>query len=172
MLIIFGGLPGSGKSTIAAQLSQKIQAFYLRIDSIEQALRDTQTGNDIGPEGYLAAYAIARDNLRHGFSVIADSVNPIELTRHDWRSVATDCQQPYIEVEICCSDAREHRRRVETRTSTIAGLPLPSWQAVCDREYEAWNNNDLTIDTAKQSAADAVASIIQFIAQKEASKPD
>ena len=39
MLIIFGGLPGSGKSTIARALALRLGAVYLRIDTIEQAIR-------------------------------------------------------------------------------------------------------------------------------------
>ena len=40
MLIIFSGLPGSGKSTIARALAQQLGAVYLRIDTIEQAIRE------------------------------------------------------------------------------------------------------------------------------------
>ena len=39
-LYIFSGLPGSGKSTLAINLSQYNKASYLRIDTIEQALKD------------------------------------------------------------------------------------------------------------------------------------
>jgi predicted kinase len=39
MLIVFGGLPGVGKSTIATMLSRRLGATHLRIDSIVQALR-------------------------------------------------------------------------------------------------------------------------------------
>ena len=40
MLIIFGGLPGTGKTAIAQQLARELGAVYLRIDSMEQAIRD------------------------------------------------------------------------------------------------------------------------------------
>ncbi|CAM3662087.1 hypothetical protein [Legionella longbeachae] len=39
----------------------------------------------IGPEGYLISYAIAKENLALGLTVIADSVNPIAITRQDWQ---------------------------------------------------------------------------------------
>lgn len=38
MLIILGGLPGSGKSTVAQALARRIGACYLRVDTIEQAI--------------------------------------------------------------------------------------------------------------------------------------
>jgi predicted kinase len=37
-LIIFGGLPGVGKTSIARELAQRIGAVHSRIDSIEQAI--------------------------------------------------------------------------------------------------------------------------------------
>lgn len=59
MLIIFSGLPGTGKTAIARELAFQIGAVYLRIDSIEQAMRDSQRVNEIEDGGYRMAYAIA-----------------------------------------------------------------------------------------------------------------
>lgn len=41
MLVIFAGLPATGKSTIARALADRIGGVWLRIDSIEQAIRDS-----------------------------------------------------------------------------------------------------------------------------------
>ncbi|MGP1387028.1 MAG: AAA family ATPase [Thainema sp.] len=41
MLYIFGGLPGTGKSSLAAALAHQRQAVYVRIDTIEQAIRNS-----------------------------------------------------------------------------------------------------------------------------------
>jgi predicted kinase len=38
MLIIFGGLPGVGKTTLAKAVAREWEAVYLRVDTIEQAL--------------------------------------------------------------------------------------------------------------------------------------
>ena len=106
------------------------------------------SGVDVsGPEGYEVAYAIAADNLRLGRTVIVDSVNPIEVTRSAWRGVAQRTGRRYVEIEVVCSDRAEHRRRVETRTADIAGHLLPTWQDVCEREYEAWQAG-IVVDTA------------------------
>jgi predicted kinase len=35
MLIVFGGFPGTGKTTIAQKLANKLAAIYIRIDSLE-----------------------------------------------------------------------------------------------------------------------------------------
>ena len=89
MLIAFAGLPGSGKTTIASALAQRLKAVYLRIDTVEQALRSADPSNaEIGPAGYIVAYEIAAENLRLGRIVVGDSVNPVQISRDSWREVA------------------------------------------------------------------------------------
>ena len=150
MLYVFAGLPGSGKTTLSRMLAQHIGATHLRIDTIEQALRDL-CSFDVQGEGYRLAYRVAADNLRLGLDVIADSCNPIELTRNEWRQVASDANATPIDVEVVCSDKVEHRRRVEGRASTVPGLKLPTWQEVESREYHPWSRDRIAIDTAGRS---------------------
>jgi predicted kinase len=157
MLIIFGGLPATGKTTIARELARQIGATYLRIDTIEQALRDSTTVRQpITDEGYGVAYAVAEDNLCLGRTVISDSVNPIQLSRDAWIGVAHRAHARAAEVEVLCTDLRLHRQRVETRSADISGLRLPTWEQVISREYEPWERKHIIIDTAGRSVADSV----------------
>ena len=152
MLIIIGGLPGAGKTTIARELARQIGAVHIRIDSIEQAIRDSGAlWQPINEAGYRVGYAVAEDNLCVRRTVIVDSVNPLAVTRDAWLAVAHRAHVSAIEIEITCSDPAEHRQRVETRVSDIAGLRPPTWQEVVTRDYELWNRERLVIDTAGQS---------------------
>jgi predicted kinase len=157
MLIVLSGLPGVGKTSIARELAIAISALHLRIDSIEQALR--ARGLDVYDEGYVAAHAIALDNLRLGHAVIADCVNPWPLTRDEWRSVAQRAGAPAIEVEVICSDKAEHRRRVENRSADIDGHRLPTWTDVVERDYRPWDRERLILDTARWSVRECVRMI-------------
>ena len=161
MLIALGGLPGTGKTTVAQTLARKLAAVYLRIDTLEQAFVSGVGGRvDIGPAGYLAGYAVAADNLRLGLTVVADSVNSLRETRSAWRDVALEASVRLFEIELICSDTTQHRLRVETRTADIPDHKLPTWKSVLDRQYDPWDSEHLVIDTANMSAEHAVDIII------------
>ncbi|WP_137156304.1 AAA family ATPase [Rhizobium sp. FKL33] len=163
MLIAFGGLPGSGKSTVAQALARRIGAVYLRVDTVEQAIRTSAPlaeGRDVGPSGYVTLYRLAADNLRLGQTVVADSVNPLPETRKAFRDVADECGRRFFGVEIVCSDAAVHRHRAETRSPSVVGLSPPSWEVIQNRHYEPWKA-DLRIDTARLSVEDSVAEIMR-----------
>jgi predicted kinase len=161
MLIIFGGLPGAGKTTIARALARKIRAVHVRVDTIEQNIRASRgTNSDVGPAGYMAAYGVAEDNLTLGSTVIADSVNCLQVTREAWLSVAERAGVPAREIEVICSNRTEHRRRVETRMTDVPGLVKPTWQEVTGRAYEDWGQRPLVIDTATARVDELVADLV------------
>ena len=116
-------------------------------------------GDDLQDLGYRAAYAIAGDNLRLGWTVIGDSVNPWMLTRNAWRGAGLRAGVRVVEIETICSDLQEHRRRIETRRNEVPGLVLPSWQAVIERDYHAWDREHLVIDTAGSSVEECIERI-------------
>ena len=146
MLVVLSGLPGVGKTTIARELAAAMDAVHVRIDSIEQALRNA--GWKVEGEGYSVAHAVAEDNLRIGRSVVADCVNPWPLTRREWLAVAHRAGVRAINVEVVCWTS------MSTTTSRVtvsghhrpqgadvvggggAGLPSLGWRAACHRHRE------------------------------------
>ena len=164
MLIVLSGLPGAGKTTIAKLLCRKLNATYLRIDTIEQAIVSSlHIQKELGMVGYVVAQEIASSNLALGGTVIVDAVNPLTVVREVWRRIARSAASDIVEVEIVCSDAGEHQRRVESRKADIAGHTLPSWDEIQRREYEPWSSACLVIDSAKVSAEDAATKIFESI---------
>lgn len=164
-LVVLAGLPGSGKSTIARETARIAGAVWVRIDSIEQAIRDSGMGPVIDA-GYRVGFAIAEDNLRLGRDVIADSVNPLMLTRDAWRSAGERAGAKVLEVEVICSDHVEHRRRIEQRQSEIPGLRPPDWNEVQNRDYHPWNRERLVLDTVSVDICTSAGIILSALAEK------
>ena len=158
-LYISSGLPATGKTILSQELAKCLNAVYLRIDAVEQALRDLCSINVQG-EGYRLSYRVAADNLKLGMSVVADSCNPVELTRREWESVAKASDANYVNIEIICSDKYEHKRRANDRISTVDGLKLPTWTEIENREYHGWGSERIVVDTADRTERESFDELI------------
>jgi predicted kinase len=166
MLIVFGGLPGVGKTALARAVAERFAATYLRIDGIEVALwrAGIARGQPTGLAAYVVAHAVAEGSLAAGATVVVDAVNPVEEARQGWRDLAHGLAKPLRVVEVVCLDETEHRRRVESRTADLEGHTVPTWRDVQGREYEPWDEPRLTLDTATASPVECVAQALEFIA--------
>ena len=145
-LIVFAGLPGVGKTTLARRLAERLGAVYLRIDTIEGAL--LKCGMSVTVEGYAVAYGLAEDNLKLGLGVVVDGCNPVRETREAWRSISAQQGVRHVDIEVVCSNTEEHRQRVESRLSLTQKHHNPTWAEVQSREYEDWTWPRWSIDTA------------------------
>lgn len=167
MLVVFAGLPGTGKTTLARLLAAQCRAAHIRVDGIEAAMRRAgHTPESIASTGYVVAREIAASCLAVGTPVVIDAVNPVPEARQGWRELAAATNQQLTVVEVALSDQLEHRRRVENRRSDIDGLTVPTWEQVLERRYQPWDERrggprlELANDTTPE---DALASILAFI---------
>ncbi|KJZ24326.1 AAA family ATPase [Tritonibacter mobilis] len=160
ILVSLSGLPGVGKTTLAKALAAKVKAVHLRVDSVEAALKNSVLKiNRAEDAGYLAIASVARDNLLLGFDVIADTVNPIEITRNLWAETAASGNARILNVEVVCSDRALHRSRVKARASDIPGFVVPDWQTVSDRTFEPWREDRLIVDTSISEIEECVSQV-------------
>ncbi|MEM9477374.1 MAG: AAA family ATPase [Pseudomonadota bacterium] len=161
-LITFAGLPGTGKSSLARALADRLAAIYLRVDSAEEALRASALAPpDVMDAGYRVLWALATDNLALGHDVIGDSVNPIALTRAGWDAAAQQTGAHHCLVEIICSDPAEHRSRVETRRARRG--QGPTWADVTARPFAPITAPRITLDTAGQSPDTTLITLLSHL---------
>jgi len=171
-LIVFSGLPGVGKTTLAKLLAADMHATYLRIDTIEQALRrGTPPISEVSDFGYQAGFALAEENLQVGQDVVADAVNPISQARQAWQKIAQKTQSAFSLIEIVCTNTVEHQHRIETRTADLAGHQLPSWQDVLACHYEPWEQERMTMDTAGKSVSETYSELKYHLEMAASSPP-
>lgn len=164
MLIVFSGLPGSGKTTLSNTVARRLQTTYLRIDAIESAMwrggiPDTEA---TGVAAYAVAYAVADAHLDLRSTVVIDAVNAVEEVRVGWRQLADRHGVQLRIVEVVCADRDEHRRRVERRLPEHDQSVNPTWADVLDREFEPWQDPRLVIDSG-HAVDDCVSRIMAYL---------
>jgi predicted kinase len=152
VLVILSGVPGVGKSAVAAELADRLSAVHLSIDPVEDAMLGAglPAGWQTGVAAYEVTRAAAELNLARGRVVVVDAVNDSEPARATWRTAADRTQVPLVCVLLTCSDEGEHRRRLEGRVRGFGRLAEPTWPQVVERlaSYQSWEDC-VVVDTGR-----------------------
>ena len=164
-LVVIAGLPGTGKSTVAAALATRLGAVTLSVDPIEDALLGAglPRSEETGVAAYEAARVMAEQNLALGRSVVVDAVNDSEPARATWRTAAARAGTGLVFVVLDLDDAAEHRRRLEGRARGLTHVPEPSWSQVRARAeaFEPWAD-----DAWRRDAGAPVEAIVAQVEER------
>ncbi len=149
-LVAFGGLMGTGKSTMARGLSEALGWEWLRSDvfrkelakipPVEHRFEEFQQGiysPDFSSRTYGALFERALEFLRSGRSVILDGSFRTQKDREQARDLASNARADFLLVECQCSE-EEIQRRLISRAGK-AGEPSDGrWEIFHDqkRNYE------------------------------------
>jgi predicted kinase len=167
-LIVFSGLPGTGKSSIAEAAARELAIPVFAKDWLEATLRRNElTGSDEKPLGY-AAYelltTLALRQLQLGQSAILDSVASPQPVRAEWRKLADSFGAAWCVVECICSDEAIHRSRLDVRQRGIPGWHELDWSEVerVRAIYSPWSENRLVLD-AVNPLAENIQTALRYV---------
>ncbi len=112
--IIVGGLPGTGKTTIANSFSKSIGVLVFTKDVLEAAAvrRGLAQPNDLKGLGYELLAVLALNELKHERSSILDCITSTEHVEKFWSPLICE-RTKYI--ECVCSDVKIHQEHLKVR---------------------------------------------------------
>ena len=152
-LIVFSGLPGTGKSSLAEAVGRELGIPVFAKDWLEATLLRCEVipGNPDKPLGFIGyelLTVLAKRQLSLNQSVILDSVTATESIRILWRDLANQYGGEWRVIECICSDVKLHRERLEGRQRDIAGWHELQWSEVDGMKsyYSSWNEPRLVLD--------------------------
>ena len=156
MLIVFSGLPGTGKSALAEALGRELSIPVYAKDWLESTLLQCELvpGNEakpLGSAGYQLLTVLAERQLMLGQSVILDSVASTESIRSSWRQLAAKYDAQWRVIECICSDESLHRARMGVRQRNIPGWHELEWLEVerVKTYYLPWEEDRLILNAVE-----------------------
>jgi hypothetical protein len=164
-LVLVTGLPGTGKSTVAEAVADRLRAPVLAHDWAMSGLRpfpavqlalDHMEPSGHRVVGWAILGALARAQLRQRRSVVLDGVArlpEVEACQETARSEGARL----VVIATRCSDVSVHRSRLESRQRGIPNWYELDWDQV-QRSIMSWEEPtgaDLQIDTVSDWPANA-----------------
>ena len=152
-LIVFSGLPGTGKSALAESVGRELDIPVFAKDWLEATLLrcELEPSNEekpLGSAGYQLLTVLAERQLMLGQPVILDSVASTESIRRTWKQLAAKYDAEWFVVECICSDENIHHARLKTRQRHIPGWHELEWSEVgrVRSYYVQWSEPRLIVD--------------------------
>jgi len=152
-LILVGGLPGSGKSTIARALAERIGADCIASDALRKELAGAEPGERLTAEVGAGVYGVgmteltyrellvqAERQLRAGRSVVLDATFGRAIDRRRATALAQAVGGVLVAVECRCP-VKVARQRLESRTRPgYTGPSDAGWEVyrAMRRIFDSW----------------------------------
>lgn len=156
MVLVFTGLPGTGKSTLAEQLARRLRAPAFAGDWLMGALKPFGVLNTLDRGSSLELYyrllwTLVSRQLMLDQSAVVDCLVKDALVVA-WGEQARQFHAKLIVVECVCGDEGLHRRRLEGRQRGIPGWHEVGWDHVLRmrEEFPPLRSPDLIVDAVNR----------------------
>lgn len=148
-LILFAGMPGSGKTTLARMVARRLSIPVFAKDRVQRVLRDHHLADESTGDGYYLILDMADEQLSLGLSVILDATFPLDHFRMVASEIAARYQANFCAIYCYCSDDDAWRERMTTRVQYVPNWQPVGWDVVERMRdyYQPWNDNALLMDS-------------------------
>lgn len=162
-LVIFSGLPGAGKSTLATLLARKLRWTLLRIDDLIGVVPDNP---DI--EFWDSKVAILLDlvntQLELGLDLIVDSVF-MNMDRQHAQELARKHNSRFLPIYVFLSDERVWEERVTQRFNELNDNDVASWERIQHQRehFQEWHPGTALFINSLESVEKNFEHVLNFV---------
>lgn len=166
-LVIFSGLPGTGKSTLADRLARQLHWPCLCIDDVIGEVPEN-AGIAFWDSRVQILLRLVEVQLDLGLNVIADSVF-MNMDRHHAQELARKYQARFRPVYVFVSDENTWKERVTTRYAESKDAYVPTWaQIKHQRErFRTWEPETALFIDSLDSVDQNYATVLNFVTKDE-----
>jgi predicted kinase len=163
VLVIFSGLPGTGKSTLADCLARELRWPLLRIDDVAGTVPPCADYR-FWDEKVLVLLTVVEEQLKLGLSVIADSVF-MGADRLHAQEIAQEYAAIFRPVYCFVSDEAFWEKRVNERVDTLGPSNAATWEQIQHqrRWYAPWKPGTGLFMDAVQPVERNYAQVLEFV---------
>jgi len=167
------GYPGTGKSTIARAIARTLHIPLIDRDIIREMGVDI-LGDvpEIGHFAYELMFALSREQLKLGLSVVIDTPLTYRTTYEQARNLAQSFQVPILVVHCQCPPDLQ-RCRLEGRKGAVSEFQITTWAewARWKSRFEEYEDEGCIIDTSNP-VQDSLTQILHHIQELHQNDPD
>lgn len=168
-LILFSGLPGTGKSTLAWRLAGELKMPLLCIDRV---LGDVPEDADVAFWDSKVAILLdlMRVQLELGLSVVVDSVF-MNLDRYHAREIARRNKALFLPVYVYMSNDEVWKERVRKRYNVLNDPAVATWERIQRQRqhFRDWEPGTALFIDSVHPLDRNYEIVLNFVTNKEAS---
>ncbi len=164
-LIVIGGLPGTGKSTLANALSKKMNVPVFSKDELEAAVarKGLASNKDMNGVGYEIMEALSKRQHENENSAIFDFIASRSRVEELWPNLL---ENEFKYIECICSSQEIHKERIDVRERNIPGWYELTWKDILSiqNNYQPLKPESLVLDSINDLSAN-IKLAIEYVSQ-------